>query len=513
MSTAPKLDLDELMARIRAEVEERKRSAAEPDPTPAQLAPAVTPKPGPRRFTARELLALPVPEFIRGSYLTFWGREPQPHEFVRCRDRLLVSHVSKLRILREFHASPDGRRVHVEGLRQEFLWDRIYWSPPAKFGRFIGRLVGDIYRLPRRIRQFVARVDLLEQRTTQNLAAIRSIQASQIADRQNVANQNRRTLEQLGAVRQAAEVRSDGLAARMDATERNLAARLNERTQAIDQEIGQIKSEADVQRTEFQSALLDHWRNILEQKLSLERLLAAGPSSSSPAGSAQGHAQSLLDAFYLSFEDRYRGTRGAIKERQRVYLPHVERSAKATGHDAVIDIGCGRGEWIELLGESGLAARGFDLNRIAVEECKERGLNAEIGDALAVLAALPENHLAAVTSFHVIEHVPFETLVKMVELSFRVLKPGGVLILETPNPANLVVAAERFYFDPTHRNPLPSELVSYLAMSRGFEPVEVLPLHPVDWPHRQNYDDAMLAYLQDKLFGPQDYGIIAWKAA
>jgi O-antigen chain-terminating methyltransferase len=166
-----------------------------------------------------------------------------------------------------------------------------------------------------------------------------------------------------------------------------------------------------------------------------------------------------------------------------------------------------------LLSEAGIAARGCDLNRIAVQECRERGLEAELADGLKALASLPAETCSAITGFHIIEHLPFESVVRLLDEALRVLRPGGVLIVETPNPANLLVAAERFYMDPTHRNPLPSELTAYLLQSRGFTDIEILPLHPVPGASQEDYSDPMLRLLQEKLYGPQDYGAIGRKSA
>jgi O-antigen chain-terminating methyltransferase len=266
--------------------------------------------------------------------------------------------------------------------------------------------------------------------------------------------------------------------------------------------------------------LVDHWRTIVEHKRGLEGLMSAlqsDPVASSGARpltqTVANEASHLLDPLYLSFEDRYRGTRADIKERQRVYVARVEAAYASTDRAPVVDIGCGRGEWLELLLEAGIASRGFDLNRVAVEECGERGLQAELADGLEALAALPAESCSAVTAFHIIEHLPFESVVKLLDDSLRVLRPGGVLIVETPNPGNLLVAAERFYLDPTHRNPLPSELTAFLLQSRGFENVEILPLHPVQTERHEEHADPMLSLLQEKLFGPQDYGAIGRKGA
>ena len=289
-----------------------------------------------------------------------------------------------------------------------------------------------------------------------------------------------------------------------------LAAQLSEHKN-VDPDLHRLQAEMD----ELRSRLHSHWRSIADQKLRLELLLTEArrrlpdPFDATQTETIANEASHLLNSFYVSFEDRYRGTREDIKNRQKVYVPHARKAAEATGGD-LVDIGCGRGEWLELLGENGLAASGIDLNRIMVEECHARGLKATLGDALAVLRTLPERSLGAITGFHIIEHLPFDVLVTLFDEVLRVLKPGGMVIFETPNPANLQVAAERFYMDPTHLNPLPSDLISFIATARGFSKVEVLELHPMDWPDRE-YDDPMLGLLQRKLFGPQDYSIIGWK--
>jgi len=269
---------------------------------------------------------------------------------------------------------------------------------------------------------------------------------------------------------------------------------------------------------DVEAKLVDHWRGIVEHKRGLEGIAAAIRSDSVSHrgdGVAQAAAREqsrLLDPLYASFEDRYRGTRAEIKERQRIYLSRLNAATAAADQAPVVDIGCGRGEWLELLKESRITARGFDLNRVAVEECRERGLNVELADGLEALAALAPQSCSAVTGFHIIEHLPFESVVKLLDEALRVLRAGGVLILETPNPANLLVAAERFYLDPTHRNPLPSELTAYLMQSRGFEDVEILPLHPLQ-VERREYTDPRLGLMQEKLYGPQDYGAIGRKSA
>src|SRR5262249_47800542 len=123
--------------------------------------------------------------------------------------------------------------------------------------------------------------------------------------------------------------------------------------------------------------------------------------------------QHNLDALYVAFEDQFRGTREDIKDRLKVYVPYLLESGLGTADMPVLDLGCGRGEWLELLGDEGLHARGVDMNRALLHQCRERGLDVVEGDALAYLRGLPDNSLGAVTGFHIIEHLPFDVLINL----------------------------------------------------------------------------------------------------
>lgn len=184
----------------------------------------------------------------------------------------------------------------------------------------------------------------------------------------------------------------------------------------------------------------------------------------------------MSDEFYRAFEDRYRGSRELIKSRLRVYLPFVEALKAIRAHCAAIDLGCGRGEWLELMVEAGVDARGVDLDDGMLAACRERGLPVERAEAVAHLRTLPDESLAIVSAFHVVEHIPFADLQALVKEALRVLMPAGLLILETPNPENLVVGASSFYIDPTHQRPLPPPLLSFLPEYHGFARTKVLRL-------------------------------------
>lgn len=224
----------------------------------------------------------------------------------------------------------------------------------------------------------------------------------------------------------------------------------------------------------------------------------------------------LDDELYRSFEDVFRGDPVEVKERLRVYLPDV---ATRGGIGPAVDLGSGRGEWLELMAAEGVEAYGVDINRASVESATARGLRVVDGDALSHLRSLPDASVSLVTAFHLVEHLPFYVLVSMIDETLRVLAPGGMLIVETPNANNVLVGASRFHLDPTHLKPVLPEVLDFVLRQRGFRDVEIRPLQrydaPVAWPaHPADVMEALgpaLTTLNALLFGPEDYGAIAFR--
>jgi O-antigen chain-terminating methyltransferase len=178
-----------------------------------------------------------------------------------------------------------------------------------------------------------------------------------------------------------------------------------------------------------------------------------------------------------------------------------------------LDIGCGRGEWLELLRESGFSKlTGADSNTIMATQCRKRGLSVVVQDCIDHLASLKKESLTVITAFHVIEHLPFEQQMRFLTESYRTLSSKGLIIFETPNPDNLIVAAKNFYTDPTHLRPIPSGLAAFLTEQAGFVKVEVVAQHPFD-AHVYLREDGELATRFNELFySDQDYAIIARKS-
>lgn len=211
--------------------------------------------------------------------------------------------------------------------------------------------------------------------------------------------------------------------------------------------------------------------------------------------------------FYVALEDRFRGDPAIIAERQRVYLPLVEGLADAD--HPVLDLGCGRGEWLHVLTGAGIAAVGVDSNPAFVGEVSDAGASVIEGDLVAHLRSAAPASVGAITMFQVVEHLPFPVLVEVMAECARVLRPGGVLIAETPNALNLSVAATTFWLDPTHERPLHPELLKFIAKQVGFAKVDGWFLNDLNAPV-EDLTDPALARLVAMIDGPGDFSLLAW---
>lgn len=230
------------------------------------------------------------------------------------------------------------------------------------------------------------------------------------------------------------------------------------------------------------------------------------------------------DGFYVAFEDQFRGSREDIKQRLRDYLPLLREAGVGTPEMPILDVGCGRGEWLELLRDEGFQARGVDLNRVLVDQCQQYGFDVVLGDVISHLKSLPDASVGAVTGFHIIEHLPFDVLVNLFDETVRVLKPGGLALFETPNPECMLVGSTYFYCDPTHRNPLFPPTVQFLAEYRGFVKVDIvrpanrgwtadpLSLLPENNPLAAQLN-PVIHLLKSRLYAAPDFAVVGRKAA
>jgi O-antigen chain-terminating methyltransferase len=260
----------------------------------------------------------------------------------------------------------------------------------------------------------------------------------------------------------------------------------------------------------------------LERTVRTIREELAGSSSASPAAPASApvaqrsqKADVALD--YFGFESHFRGTEAEIRDKQRVY---VDTFRDPPG--PVVDIGCGRGEFLELLRDAGVDAYGVDRHPDMVARCREKDLKAQQGEALDHLRSVAPKSLGGVFSAQMIEHLEIPDVPKLFELAADALAPGGYLVVETINPESLFVFAGAFYVDLGHLRPLHPLTLQFLAEQAGFADIRVdyFTLPPDDLrPQHIEAPESMRAVvdavnenfrrLDGIVFGPQDYALIA----
>jgi O-antigen chain-terminating methyltransferase len=260
-----------------------------------------------------------------------------------------------------------------------------------------------------------------------------------------------------------------------------------------------------------------------ERLVRLERRARRRDAPAPPAAAARSVAQPNISTGaedvpdYFAFEARMRGSRELIRERQ---APYVEDFRNA---GPVLDIGCGRGEFLELLRDSGIDGRGIDLDADMVEHCREEGLDVARVDAVDYLEVLEEGSLGGIFCAHVVEHLAPSALFRLLELAATKLRPEGILIAETPNPKALI-ALSMFFADLTHLRPLDPETFAFLARQAGFRQVETRflneppakeRLQQVWLPDDQEHASARPALarnidrINEVVFGPQDFALVA----
>ena len=237
-------------------------------------------------------------------------------------------------------------------------------------------------------------------------------------------------------------------------------------------------------------------------------------AATSPAGAGLP----TIEFDYPHFENLYRGSDKEVRERQAEYLPLFE------GQAPVLDVACGRGEFLALLREKGIEARGVDLDPDMVARCGEQQLDITRADAFEYLESLPDDSLGGIFSAQFIEHLPPPGYVRLVRLAHQKLRAGGVCVLETQNPECLATLSQSFFLDPTHAQPIPSGQLRFFMEEAGFTRITIRHVSPVQpllpdlplWPE-SDASPAAKAWnrearrFNEKYFGYQDYALIGFK--
>ena len=564
----PAPSVDEILRRVRHEITLR-RGSREAGPGDAVVAPAGPELPAwraaadrlpkDRDYVLGDFLALDDADFVDAAYRALLRRPPDENGFRYHLDALRSTALSKVDVLAALRWSDEGeaRGVHVDGLLLPSLlhrWQRkavigpmIRWAHawlrlPALFSRQAGenvRLARETHELGRHVNEMAALVDArfaalgdvchalvtrlssVEERLAATESKLESAEGDLLRVHQRMALAESRADESeaeqvrmrsgLATVQEQLSRAEAGLAEQRHLLQEQLSraeAGLAEQQRLLQEQQSRAEASQAEQRRLLQEQLSRAEAGLAEQVAELDAALKALHAIRDEAAS---HAHDL-DDLYARFEEQFRGSEALVRERVGQFLPNV----RALGPLArVVDLGCGRGEWLQLMKEHGVRAIGVDTNRVFLEQCRNRGLDVVERDAVTWLQEQPAMSVSGITSLHLVEHLPFEALMALLSEAFRTIVPGGLLLLETPNPENLFVSTHGFYMDPTHRNPLPPDMLAWLVQAQGFEAVQIERLtlaRPIDAPPLLATDatgaDSLNPLLQ-RLHAAPDYAIVA----
>ena len=440
---ADETSIEAILASVRAETgRENKPLAVEPNRRQGLSTIPLIPVPeegdaipaGRPWYAIEDFAALDDEDFLRNAYRIVLGREIDGVGLGTRLPALRSGQTTVVRVLHSLVRSAEGRArgIKVRWLLPAAVIDRASALPVI--GKIFEPFLRFIVRSPMQRR--------LANLSVRQFQTIDSVNLSLAAIRKNQLNLDQRMLQ----AEQLAE------ATRLRAEESADTAN---------------KALAEMRATRIE---------IAGQRAAIGQLIASTRENLSAATQAEVDAieDAGLDSFYVAFENRFRGTTDEIARRQERYLPIFRATPPAVAGKPVLDIGCGRGEFLSLLKKHNFLPRGVDLNSAMVAEARARGHDVIDGDAIAYLETLPEGSLGAITGFHIVEHIPFKSLVRLVDAARRALAPGGIILFETPNPENLVVGACTFHYDPTHIRPLPPDYLLFVAEARGFEAARVI---------------------------------------
>lgn len=261
------------------------------------------------------------------------------------------------------------------------------------------------------------------------------------------------------------------------------------REQRFAARVGALDRSTTTSLEDVRGALATVQQAVFAVKRELERVLSGTAAGTTPAGAASASTApgaAVIDSYkYVGFEDRFRGSSDEIRRRLADYLPDF------AGARDVLDVGCGRGEFLDLLREAGVPARGLDLNHEMVEVCRARGLAADEGDVLSYLQAQPDASLGGLFAAQVVEHLEPSYLMRALDAAYHALRPGSRVVLETINPACWYAFFESYIRDPTHVRPVHPETLQYLLTASGFQQVEIRYRAP--YPDREKLQPLVAA--------------------
>lgn len=480
LETPPSIDA--ILAKVRGELAALPdENVSKPDATMrrmggAGLVPVVAPPDDSERiplnrpfYTIEEFAALDEEAFLRNAYRVVLGREMDGVGGSYYLPALRNGHIGVVRVLSALRRSAEGKQ---RGVKIRWLWpaavvDRLASLPVV--GKFFAPLM----------------IFLVKSQTTRRLAAHAERHSDLISSINTSFSAIRKHLIQLDwrAERNVSDLQQELARVREDATK--AVSEVVATRQLI------ARQQAELRR------LVDEARFVLPKA-----------EATTAVEALDDHA---LDAFYVAFENRFRGSTAEIGKRSERYLPIFRQTEAVAAGGTVLDIGCGRGEWLSLLGKHNIQTRGIDLNVSMVAEARALGHDVVEGDVIGYLRTLADESLAAITGFHIVEHLSFKDLITLFDEAKRVLVRGGIILFETPNPENLVVGACTFHYDPTHQKPLPPDFLRFIAEARGYGESRIIRADS-DCDLTQPESGFSPAEINDWFRQPADYALYAQKA-
>ncbi len=418
----------------------------------------------------------------------------------------------------------DDSQLHA--LNQEWA---IIPGPPASDGGWRGRLGGFVWRTvaPYFERQLTFNSRLVDHlnrqvaaardahRRAEETAAVLRARSAQLAEFHATMM---RYLQQITAYVDTRDRDVAGGAMVVNASLSGLAENMDKRWESLsvrDQRMATKTSTLASAHEELRTLVAVAQQSTLALKREVERILSVQGVQGVHEVQVSGRACRSLDSYkYVGFEDQFRGSREAIRARLESYLPLF------TGASEVLDVGCGRGEFLELLAAAGIRARGIDLNHEMAEQCRARGLDVTEADAVSYLSGLGDASLGGLFAAQVVEHLQPDNLLQLLELAYHKLRPGGRLVLETLNPACWVAFFDSYIRDITHVWPLHPDTLKYLVLASGFTKADVeyrTPVPPHDrlqsLPQTDGSDlvetfNANVEKLNARMFTYLDYAVI-----
>ena len=550
----PDINVDELMEKIRAEIRQRKERGGTLHRTvphanygpPSNLYAKVDlskigSMPDPEPFEYKEegyhindFLKYHDQQFVMNAYRGILRRGPDSEAMRYFLKNLRTGKMTKAEVLGRLRYAPEGRanNVKISGLFWNFAIQSSFRIPVLGYFLRLGVGIANLPLIIRDIQVLEASTFTLSQQQRNELAsALEKLGPifERKAERDEVGNLKDQIESVLNGKAERDEVgdlKNQIAAVQIGKADREELGNLRgELESAMDRkaerdELGNLKEQITLVTGQIRDILRqirDQKLNMIDQQRRLKLLLEEArkrlpePISTNQIQRMLTEEDHILDAMYVSLEDRERGSREDIKDRLEFYLPNIRKAGAGTTEHPVVDVGCGRGEWLEVLKENGFTGRGVDMNCVMQRECQELGLDVVAGDAVEFLRGLKPNSVGAVTGFHIVEHLPLTTMLPLFREALRVLTPGGIVIFETPNPENIFVGSCTFYTDPTHRNPVPPNTLAFLIEYQGFVEPEIFRLHPLNYIEYEK-EDALKDLVYRFNMG-QDYAVIARKAS